>query len=768
MALIWTIGHWIAAGIADIYRIAVNMSGGFDTAAGGVGTGNNLHCVSLDLDGSTEYLADTSTATLGIAENFTIAFWVEPDQVLSSAHTIFQVGSGVANQIAITQRGDVASDPLRVFLRDDDGTNTRTDDWNGVLSANQWQLVAVTWDNDAGEQALKLYIDGIDQGAADSSTGTMNSRTDTALDIYIGANGSASQHYDGRIGWVAVWDSTLSAAELQALYNHGCQFADLNNDFEGYVSSANLEHWWRLGHDDTDIGKDYATAGSSSTRDVDTNAANIDVTDIQSGFPFGIYADFLTNENLRNTSDPTNQVGAGSQTIAFWFSPGSSASTSNDCIYSHKNTGNNNNRFEVTIEGAVAGDPIQLNCWNSSGGNLFTDRWLPPANWVTGQWYFVVLTFNGASTTGAACYIDGQAASSDSTSAGTGTMSTTARSVYVAVNGAAGEDLDGEIFWIAHWDAVLSAESINTIYNGGNPRIDLKVNSGQYTESANLVHWWRMGDVASSSGLVADRGNGTALDLEVNASNMTRAIGDYSTTAVMPEFSVGKFDGAGNDQFKNTATSTVGIANDWTIALRFAPDDPAVNETIFQVGPLAGANTIRFRKLSTGDLAITVYDSGGSNFKDYRWTNPFTAATWVHLLLTWNGTTLTLYINGVSTAPSSTPTDNAVTQTDTGRVIYIGTASDDTEDWDGDMAYVMIWNTALSAAAAQSVFKRFMYFDPFSSHASYTAAANLRHCWYPERRPWDSTVRGQDYVATGARNLTAGGTVNQKNTNGRN
>jgi hypothetical protein len=45
-----------------------------------------------------------------------------------------------------------------------------------------------------------------------------------------------------------------------------------------YVSKANLVHWWRLGHDSGDIGKDYGTG--SPFIDVMTNAANISAADI--------------------------------------------------------------------------------------------------------------------------------------------------------------------------------------------------------------------------------------------------------------------------------------------------------------------------------------------------------------------------------------------------------------------------------------------------------------------------------------------------------
>ena len=50
---------------------------------------------------------------------------------------------------------------------------------------------------------------------------------------------------------------------------------DLNEDFGGYESSTNLQHWWKLGEDLDDIGKDYAASPSQGAIDVNENSANI-------------------------------------------------------------------------------------------------------------------------------------------------------------------------------------------------------------------------------------------------------------------------------------------------------------------------------------------------------------------------------------------------------------------------------------------------------------------------------------------------------------
>lgn len=54
--------------------------------------------------------------------------------------------------------------------------------------------------------------------------------------------------------------------------------------------------------------------------------------------------------------------------------------------------------------------------------------------------------------------------------------------------------MDGHIDEPSLWDTALSASEVTAIYNSGTP-IDLKNNHGNYVSAANLVAWWRMGDI---------------------------------------------------------------------------------------------------------------------------------------------------------------------------------------------------------------------------------------------------------------------------------
>ena len=105
----------------------------------------------------------------------------------------------------------------------------------------------------------------------------------------------------------------------------------------------------------------------------------------------------------------------------------------------------------------------------------------------------------------------------------------TATNTYVAPNdnvnlgggwgGGNTYNLDGSLDEVAFWSSALSADEVTAIYNSGAP-IDLSSDSGNYVSSANLIHWWRMGD-----GDTYDGGDPKILDsagdLDLSIVNMT-------------------------------------------------------------------------------------------------------------------------------------------------------------------------------------------------------------------------------------------------------
>ena len=67
---------------------------------------------------------------------------------------------------------------------------------------------------------------------------------------------------------------------------------------------------------------------------------------------------------------------------------------------------------------------------------------------------------------------------------------------------------NGQINNAAVWSAALSTNSLLAVYNGGTP-IDLSANSGNYTNSSNLIAWWRFNEGTGTSYTDSDNGQFT-------------------------------------------------------------------------------------------------------------------------------------------------------------------------------------------------------------------------------------------------------------------
>ena len=125
-------------------------------------------------------------------------------------------------------------------------------------------------------------------------------------------------------------------------------------------------------------------------------------------------------------------------------------------------------------------------------------------------WHHLVGVYDG-STTSAAIYIDGVASNDYAARTMPSTTNSAAGgSAHIGSrNNGSTQFLNGLMDEMAIFNAALSAADITAIYNSGVPT-DLSVASSYDTNrTANLVHWWRMGENDSGTGTtVTDQGSG--------------------------------------------------------------------------------------------------------------------------------------------------------------------------------------------------------------------------------------------------------------------
>ena len=146
-----------------------------------------------------------------------------------------------------------------------------------------------------------------------------------------------------------------------------------------------------------------------------------------------------------------------------------------------------------------------------------SSSWVQGATWNsvilgnTDTWVHYVLTFGGAAgdtPNGMQLYTQGVSRnpadlhSPDSA----GTFTDTSRGIQVGHVASSGRLWQGPIYSVAIYDIILTQANITAMYNSGNAvDMNLQSDSGNYTASANLVHYFRLGLGSNEADFGKDR-----------------------------------------------------------------------------------------------------------------------------------------------------------------------------------------------------------------------------------------------------------------------
>ena len=223
-----------------------------------------------------EHLRNTTEQAIGIANAWSIQANYKPSNV-AFEFSVMGIGTNNTNKdmIRFDLIGNVANDPLRIILTENDTTVIKQYDWESVHTLGVKISVIATWDG----TNLVVYIDGVETAATTKTTDNAGSQLATVRSVAVGGRTVGSFSFSGDIHSVSVWDSVLTQAEVTSLQNSSSpQSIDNRFDFGSYASSSNLQHYWRCGFDATDIGRDYGNA--STLIDIGDNAENITADDI--------------------------------------------------------------------------------------------------------------------------------------------------------------------------------------------------------------------------------------------------------------------------------------------------------------------------------------------------------------------------------------------------------------------------------------------------------------------------------------------------------
>jgi hypothetical protein len=407
-------------------------------------------------------------------------------------------------------------------------------------------------------------------------------------------------------------------------------------------------------------------------------------------------------ENSKNTTNQTIGVST-TWTISVWVKPILQSTT--DIYWEIKSSVNNNSRIAVQC---VSTDG-NLNMIIFTAAAAIIKQYIYNNFWGGGQWTNLITTWDGTTMN---VYKNGvlQVADTKTTDAG-GNMAGGTRSVAFGSSIAGGNFANCRIHSAAIWNTVLAQSDI-TLIGGGfdGARIDARV-----IQPTNLQHWWLLG---YSGSIGIDRGFALNLsapiDVNTNAANMTESDDAKADAPVCNQraFFYGHpycldLDGS-TELLKCAGLNNLGFANNWTIMAWLKPTESVFNtdRTIMSLGNVANEVTFQHQGTVANDPWVVITkDSAASTIKNYRYNNLINAnQTWQQIVVSWNGSTLTLYNGSVVTAASSMIADNAGTMTNTFRGMFAGSNQGSIAFWQGRIHSIAMWNRTLSQSEVTTIF----------------------------------------------------------------
>tara|TARA_Y100001951_G_scaffold95684_1_gene93453 strand:+ start:237 stop:1046 length:810 start_codon:yes stop_codon:yes gene_type:complete len=189
------------------------------------------------------------------------------------------------------------------------------------------------------------------------------------------------------------------------------------------------------------------------------------------------------NDYITNTStDITFDVG----TISLWVK-------ANGATYA--NSSHNFLMFQLVnkfnVFASWSSDAIKTQCGGHPAFGYGSSR--GTTDIADGGWHHIVCTVSGGGSgteMTMRVYTDGSLEDTDSNTA---TYTAATAKVRIGGNWYSSYYSNANIDEVGVWDVALDADAITQLYNSGVPT-DLQTDSGNYDNSGDLVHYWRMGE----------------------------------------------------------------------------------------------------------------------------------------------------------------------------------------------------------------------------------------------------------------------------------
>lgn len=556
------------------------------------------------------------------------------------------------------------------------------------LQTGVWYHVTGTYTAGSGAK-LNLYVNGrpdaTEVGASSASINTATANVHIGSREYTGFLG----YFNGAIDEVKIFNSALTASQAQVLYNQAqAQVLGVAGNNSNYSNQA--------------ANQQYCVPGESAS-------CNSPV------------AEWLFEEGQGSTVNDTSSksnTGTWNGTLGSQWKPGKFGKAGNfngtDNVISSATQFNNPQTFSISAwvntTTSLGGIIIEFcdpsdNCLTGydralymgtdgkirfavyDGSNL--DTIVSSSAYNDGKWHFAEATLSSAN--GSLLYVDGILVASDATA-----NVAQNHSAYWIVGGqrAAGclwsgcpaNYFTGKIDQVRIYDYERSQSQIAWDYNQGKPVAYYDFDECQGTTLNDFT------------------GNGNAATITPNGGN---SVGDCSTSATTMWYQgrVGKFnyslnfDGSANYAV-TSSFSPLSLAGQTTTKLSWGgwyyPTSSAASKTLMQ------KNT-EFRITTNGSSIplCGIYYSGAFN-DSTAGTTALTLNSWNHVMCIYDGSNISLYING--RLDKQTSNSNSITAASS--ALYLGSTSTPNQFYSGKMDNVTIFNYALTDSQVKTLYNQ--------------------------------------------------------------
>jgi hypothetical protein len=265
-------GYWKFNENTGTTTVDSSGSGNTGTLTSGAGWGTGQSGSAVGLDGVDDYVQMGAQSTLVVINTVSFTAWIHPTGAGSHATVggtiLVKEGEYVLARFpnGTIQWGFANSNPGWLFI-----------DTGYVAPLNQWTHVAVTYDNGT----IKTYANG---GLVHtfSGSGFIGDAITGQNDFRIGGRQVISQHFQGRIDEVRVYNRALSASEITELiadpnfglkgywkFNENTGTTTVDSSGSGNTGTLTLGAGWGTGQSGSAVSldgvDDYVQMGAQST-----------------------------------------------------------------------------------------------------------------------------------------------------------------------------------------------------------------------------------------------------------------------------------------------------------------------------------------------------------------------------------------------------------------------------------------------------------------------------------------------------------------------